>query len=208
MSTIDNLLECAKSAIERGETSMRDAAEYIAKAQEQGATQRVIAERVGKSAAWVNQLLKWRAAGYGHTAFGPAKAAQRAVFRLSEQTKKSKPRSAEQEEAERAKARAQQAKADAAKAKADAAKAKSEARRAREEARRAQYESYANTFARKPEIHSGPRTQLVKVLGMLGSERDGEVLNAARHAERLRRKLNASWDELIIAVSESRARAA
>jgi hypothetical protein len=64
MITITELLGRAKRAIETGENSLHDAAEDIAAAREQGATQRQIAEAVGKSAAWVNQLLKWRPSGY------------------------------------------------------------------------------------------------------------------------------------------------
>ena len=60
MMTVTELLSRAKQAIESGETSLRAAAEDIAAAQEQGATQRQIGEAVGKSAAWVNRLLKWR----------------------------------------------------------------------------------------------------------------------------------------------------
>jgi hypothetical protein len=213
MSDVHDLLDEAKQAIANGEASLQRAAECIAKAQARGATQRQIAEAVGKSAAWVNQLLKWRAAGYGQTAFGPAKAAQRAAFRQSERAKKSKPKrtTPEQAEAERAKAQAQKAKADAAKAKADAAKAKAEARRAREETKRAEREAYANFFAGlrpKREIHSGDRTLLVKALGMLGSDQDGEVLNAARMAEKLRRKLGMSWEELLISADETEVREA
>jgi hypothetical protein len=209
--SVSALLLRARAAIAAGEKSLREAAEDIAAAQEQGATQRDIASAVGKSAAWVNQLLKWRAAGYGQTAFGPAKAAQRAAFRQSEQAKKSKPKTTEQAEAERAKAKAQKAKADAAKAKADAAKAKAEAQRARDEAKRAEREAYANMFAGfhpKREIHSGDRTLLVKALGMLGSDQDGEVLNAARMAEKLRRKLGMSWDKLIVEAETEARRAA
>lgn len=39
--------------------------------------------------------------------------------------------------------------------------------------------------------------QLAKFLGMLGSNHDGEVLNAARIAERLRKKLDKSWVALL-----------
>jgi hypothetical protein len=38
---------------------------------------------------------------------------------------------------------------------------------------------------------------LKKVLGMLGSDHDGEVLSAARQAEAIRRKLQLTWDELL-----------
>jgi hypothetical protein len=39
--------------------------------------------------------------------------------------------------------------------------------------------------------------QLARVLGMLGSQHDGEVLAAARQAERLRKNLNHSWAALL-----------
>lgn len=46
-------------------------------------------------------------------------------------------------------------------------------------------------------------TRLSRVLGMMGSEHDGEVLNAARMAERLRRELNKSWQSLLTTVSSA-----
>jgi hypothetical protein len=39
--------------------------------------------------------------------------------------------------------------------------------------------------------------QLANILGMMGSQHDGEVLNAARLAERLRHKMNQSWWQLL-----------
>ena len=39
-------------------------------------------------------------------------------------------------------------------------------------------------------------TQLIRLLGMLGSQHDGEVLSAARMVERCRKKLNKSWPEI------------
>jgi hypothetical protein len=41
------------------------------------------------------------------------------------------------------------------------------------------------------------RPKLAGILGMLGSEHDGEVLAAARMAERLRREMGATWHDLI-----------
>jgi hypothetical protein len=72
MRAIDDLLKQAKRAIADGEASLKEAAECISKAQARGATQRQIAEAVGKSAAWVNRLLAWRAGGFIGDAFGPA----------------------------------------------------------------------------------------------------------------------------------------
>jgi hypothetical protein len=43
-----------------------------------------------------------------------------------------------------------------------------------------------------------PPGRLAKVLAMLGAEHDGEVLAAARHAERMRRDLGVTWEELIV----------
>ena len=69
-ATSEELLGLAKIHIERGESSRRDkfkeAAEFIAQAiaLDQKLTQRRIAETVGKSAAWVNRLLRWREGGY------------------------------------------------------------------------------------------------------------------------------------------------
>lgn len=39
--------------------------------------------------------------------------------------------------------------------------------------------------------------RLAKLLGMLGSDHDGEVLNAARRAEEKRREMGKSWQELL-----------
>src|SRR5262249_31452059 len=167
---------------------------------------RQIAERVGKSAAWVNVLLAWRRDGFQGEPFarwkrpqtvGQADAARRSAFSQAKQ----KPKHTAQSASDRAKAEARRAEADAARAKADAERARAEARRAREEAKR-----YHSSMGVRKQIHNDDRERLVKILGMLGSNMDGEVLSAARRAEELRKKLNASWDELIIgAVKEARA---
>lgn len=46
-------------------------------------------------------------------------------------------------------------------------------------------------------------TLLSKFLGMMGSQHDGEVLNAARMAEKLRVKMNKSWGQLVTGQSSS-----
>jgi hypothetical protein len=61
---VPELLARAKESIECGVSSFRAAAEYLAAAQELGVSQRQLADGVGKSAAWVNALLKWRERGY------------------------------------------------------------------------------------------------------------------------------------------------
>ena len=61
-------VQIAKQAIE---TDYRMAAEHIVKAQEKGASQRLIADLIGMSPAWVNRLLGWRQLAYQGTPFGP-----------------------------------------------------------------------------------------------------------------------------------------
>jgi hypothetical protein len=77
MVSVNELLVRAKQAIGSGEMSLRAAAEDMAAAQQQGATQREIAAAVEKSAAWVNRLLQWRSGGYRDNPFGPESKASR-----------------------------------------------------------------------------------------------------------------------------------
>ena len=95
------------------------------------------------------------------------------------------------EAAERARAE-QQAKA---KAQADAAKARAKARA--DAKRDAHFRRMTSAILKGPD-----RDTLVKALGMMGSEHDGEALNAARKAEQLRRKLGVTWEQLVIEASE------
>ena len=190
MMSVTELLSRARRAIESGEASLRAAAEDIAVAQEQGATQRQIAEAVGKSAAWVNRLLAWRRQGYrDDTPFGPQEKAkrQRARVQATEQKKRKPATTSEQAQAAAARARAETAKAEAARAKADAQKAKAEAAKAKADARTARAKEKARSYSfrhafggttAKKKIHSGPRELLVKALGMLGSDQAGERASA------------------------------
>lgn len=43
------------------------------------------------------------------------------------------------------------------------------------------------------------RTRLIKLLGMLGSSHEGEVLAAARHACRLLQEHGMTWESLLVA---------
>jgi hypothetical protein len=45
--------------------------------------------------------------------------------------------------------------------------------------------------------------RLVKVCGMLGSQHDGEVVAAARQAEKLRKALGLSWSDLLVSPAQS-----
>jgi hypothetical protein len=64
VAKVNELVARAKKSIESGVSSFRDAAEFLAEAQELGVSQRQLADGVGKSAAWVNALLKWHDCGY------------------------------------------------------------------------------------------------------------------------------------------------
>jgi len=194
--TVTELLSRAKQAIAAGEMSLRVAAEDISAAQKQGATQRQIAEAIGKSAAWVNRLLKWRESDYqDDTAFGAqSKASRQRAKRVhsAEREMDSAATTSEQAQAAAARARAETAKAEAEKAKADARKSK-------EEARARAYAQSSGTFSDdSKKLESGQRERLVKLLGMLGSNLAGERENAAVAVEKHRRILGMSWDELII----------
>jgi hypothetical protein len=52
----------------------------------------------------------------------------------------------------------------------------------------------------------GERGLLAKMPGMLGRARDGEALNAARQAEKIRRRLGVTWEELIRTTEAIRSR--
>ena len=68
LMTVEELIIQANSHLGIGENfrtdKFRSAADCLARACDQGATQRQIAEGVGKSAAWVNRLLQWRKDGH------------------------------------------------------------------------------------------------------------------------------------------------
>jgi hypothetical protein len=92
-TTKTDLLRRAKDAIDAGAQCLQEAAEALALAHENfKATQREIAEAIGRSASWVNRLLKWRQSGYKERSpFGPTTTAGR-VSHAKQRTRKSKPR--------------------------------------------------------------------------------------------------------------------
>jgi hypothetical protein len=49
---------------------------------------------------------------------------------------------------------------------------------------------------------AGYRVKLVKLLGMLGSDHDGERANAARLADEHRRKSGLTWHDLVLPIAE------
>ena len=69
----DEAIKLARQAIASADRNLKSAAIFLATAEAQGKTQREMAE-VGKSAAWVNGLLRWHRDGYPEdTPFGAQK---------------------------------------------------------------------------------------------------------------------------------------
>jgi hypothetical protein len=66
---------------------------------------------------------------------------------------------------------------------------------------RAEFAQMFNERQREKQATAAERVkaapEFAKILGLLGSEHDGEVLNAASQAERLRKKVQAQWSDLI-----------
>ena len=175
---------------------------------------------VGKSAAWVNRLLKWRETGYQDgTPFGPQAKASRQRAQDVQATKhgQQKPETtSEQAQADAEPARAEAAKAEAAGAEAEVEKAKADATRAEAEARRraeAKVKEQMNGFFHRPfrrdisekGIPGRSRELLIKALGMLSSVHEGERANAGSIVEKRRLELGMTWDELIIPANEVKA---
>jgi hypothetical protein len=81
------------------------------------------------------------------------------------------------------------------------AKARQQAREREDRERAARYHAGLGVAPqeRLPETLAG-RDKLAKILGLLGSDKDGEVLAAARRAEQQRKKMALSWAELLGAV--------
>jgi hypothetical protein len=220
---VDSHLEQAIDCIARGESSMREAAEHIDEARrlDNKLTQHAIAARIGKSVAWVNVLIRWKAEGYkSETPFGPQSKASRKKAAAFQATKQP-PEKVTPERLLREKARAERdtANASAAEARAKAAEvgarsipspgphgevsdgafrcsnkaeqAKQEAEAERLRASRPRAEGNAN-------ISYEDRDLLVKLLGKLGSEHEGERANAAKMADDLRNRLGLKWSDLIV----------
>ncbi|MGD0420203.1 MAG: hypothetical protein ABSA68_11610 [Xanthobacteraceae bacterium] len=169
MATIAKLHDKARRAIAAGEGSFRQAAEYLAEARKQGATQRQSAKAIGKSAAWVNTLLKWQASGFKDTPFGPQSKAKRAAVQSPKQARPAL--TPELALMHKAQAEFQTARAIA----------------------------VATMFGADTKlIPAAARKELLRALAMLGSEHAAERASAALIVERQRARLNLTWDDLIV----------
>ncbi len=151
MSTISNLLDKAKRCIGASDASLKEAAEYIAAATAQGATQDRIAKAVGKSPTWVSRLLRWQHSGFKDTPFGPQAKQARAVRRLRESRPATLPTAPEQI-------------------------AKAETQRAQFEFQRVRAQAVVAMFGAT--ISNGLRLQLVNALSALPSDHPAERVRA------------------------------
>ena len=176
--TADEAIASAAEVIKTSDRTLRLAADYLAFAEAKGATQREMAEGIGRSAAWVNCLLQWRRNGYSEsTPFGA---------QSRERDKRHDERTREREHArtrsgpkhdDGIKQRRERARRD--KARAYEARVEAEVRA-----------RMAEAFGRAAQLDEVTRRRLVGCLGLLGSDKDGEVLNAARKVEKTRQRLN------------------
>lgn len=169
MATIAKLHDKARRAVAAGEGRFRQAAGYLTAARKAGATQRQSAKAIGRSPAWVNTLLKWQAAGFKATPFGPQSKAKRAAVQSPKQARR--PMTAEEALAQKAQAEFQTERARAAAA------------------------MFGDSSRRIP---AAARKELLKVLAMLGSENAVERASAALIVERQRARLNMDWTDLLV----------
>jgi hypothetical protein len=174
----DEAIKLARVAIASADRNRKSAAQFLAVAEEQGKTQRQMAEGVGKSPAWVNRLLQWRRDGYPDDTPFAAQSQERDARhdeRVREQA--SDACSGPEQEPER----------DAPRSRASHSRNSSRER---------------HSHPRSAGFSEHDRTTLVRVLGMLGSSNDNEVLTAARKAEDIRQRLGLTWDDLVVAASQ------
>jgi hypothetical protein len=81
------LLQSAKGHVEAGDKHHKQAAAELVQARDCfGATQREMAEAIGRSQAWVNGLIQWHERGARGTAFGPQNQKKRAKSKLDQST--------------------------------------------------------------------------------------------------------------------------
>jgi hypothetical protein len=210
IESVTQLLTQARQLIQSGECSLHAAAEKIAAAEEQEATQRQIAQEVGKSVAWVNRLLAWRKSGYqGGTAFGPQAKASRRRAKAAQTTEQKrqnvadKPRRTSEQGEVAASSVQGTAKAEAVEAEADS-QAKAEVPPEVD----AHMNAIGGNRTNKTLFGLGQRELLVQSLGTLGSDQADERACAALIVEEHRAKLGMTWDELIVSADEAKARAA
>lgn len=188
--TTEELIIRAKRYIAIGETSrttsFRAAAEDIARAHDQGATQRKIADGVGKSAAWVNRLLQWLKDGCVGAPFGDKVVQGVNKNDLSSVEPVSVSKTSEAHGLGDLSVRAQTTVAESN----DIAAAMAQGK----------------TAAKK--LSGSERARLINTLEFLATERPRLRAQFALNVEKHRAELGLTWDELLITAEEQTSSAA
>jgi hypothetical protein len=199
MKSVADLLAKARSV-----KTLREVAECVAVLQQRGLSQGKIARELGRSPAWMTRLLQWQRGGYVGDLFGAGHHTERAFTRAGEEHLSVEDRATIAAARAAAKKEDRNFLFDMLLEKMHAcAEAKAELRRLKKES---EMRNHAFSFrpAIKPKvIDRETRDRLTKLLGMLGSNGDGEVDNAGRIADELRRKLGLTWHDLIIASEDT-----
>jgi hypothetical protein len=208
--SIAELLSRARTEIAAGEKSLRKAAEYIVAAHAKGATQTAIAKELVKSQPWVARLLKWYRGGCIGEPFGRSHHRER---ERADYYPRNNQDLCEDDQARLKSAHAAAWKKDR---KFLLDKFIEELNRrvaAEKRVRRLEEENLKRLMAdmqsgtQRPAVKekvlgSNDRKRLIKLLGMLRSNVEGEVANAARMADDLRDRLKLTWADLIVAAKD------
>jgi hypothetical protein len=179
----DEAIALATKAIASADRNLKLAAEYLAFAEESGKTQRQIAKGVGKSVGWVNRLLQWRRDGYPDDTPFAAQTQGRDERHDERIRERERERASEQ--------------CSGPKQEPPPRQGERQQKRTGHKQRRADHVAGSRASS---ELNERDRDTLVKVLGMLGSKFDREVIAAARKAEDIRMRLGLTWDDLIAPV--------
>jgi hypothetical protein len=118
-------------------------------------------------------------------------------LRWSKEKEKARQREVREERARQKKARQQEkAEHESARRAADEWE-KTEQERGRRESRETNWKAVLDAIDAPSDPSRRDREILAKILGMLGSDHEGEKLNAAEGAEKYRRKIGMTWAELL-----------
>lgn len=195
---VEALLSDARLSIERGETELKRGVEKMAEAERLGASHRDIAKAVGKSASWVNRMLKWRERDYrDNTPFGPqSKEARRRKARV-EATKQAEEEAGGSTADERLRAIPIWTR-DTEKEAAERLQVASASHSPSDVQYSCQPEQGKTITRRRPGMSQERRRLLLDALVGLSASDAVDRANAASWVEKHRSAINLSWDELIV----------
>lgn len=193
--SIEALLLNARRSIERGELSIKQGIEQMAEAEQLGASNRAIGKAVGKSASWVNRMLKWRKGGYrDQTPFGP---------QSKEARRRKAPVEATEQNEERGSTADELLQSNPIKSPGPVREEAPAGRTCSNGSSSRQLEETDNNVTRRrPDMSQEQRRLLVEALDSLSASDGTESANAAGWVEKHRSAINLSWDELIVPADE------